>query len=227
MFFPNRFLKEKFLSEVKRALKLSGIFVCFFLFTQFSFAQNTGQAFRKLSCPEKRWVIFHPFIAKKTYKLSLESRAAAKEMIKDSLLDGDENGGQVDAFRHAYWMALLSQHICWRKALNLGKAHEKGNFLDFKKGRMEEGALTDSVSSAMDLFNNKIGITIGRANKNISEEGLKKVVCDAILSGKMSMIRKNRNGDAFDCDGNQLDLKKYEHQWSIPKCLVKSDSRRE
>src|SRR4051812_15084088 len=82
--------------------------------------------FKKLSCPEKKWVLFHPFVAKKTFVFTQQARDASKEMIKDASLDGDENGGQVDAFRHAYWMALLSQNICWRKARWLGYAHEKG-----------------------------------------------------------------------------------------------------
>src|SRR6185295_19637862 len=59
--------------------------------------EKPSKAFHHLSCPEKRWVIFHPFIAKKAYRLTQQAKAVAKEMAKDSLLDGDENGGQVDA----------------------------------------------------------------------------------------------------------------------------------
>jgi hypothetical protein len=186
---------------------------------------NSRQEFHKLSCPEKRWVIFHLFIAKKTFRLTQQARAVAKKVAQDPLLDGDENGGQVDAFRHAYWMALLSQHICWRKARRLGIAHEKGNYREFKKHQLEEGALPDSAAGAMDLFNNNVGIEIGRANKKLSEEELRKAVRDSVLAGKMQIIRKNKNGEPFDCDGNKIDLQKYQHQWNIPKCLVKSGTR--
>lgn len=188
---------------------------------------NYCKEFHRLSCPEKRWVLFHPFVAKKTFRLSLKAREAANQLLKDSLLDKDANGGQIDAWRHAYWMALLSQHICWRKAWRLGKAHEKGNFIEFKKRKTEEGALPDSISGAMDLFNNKIGIDIGRSNKKLPEEELKKAVRDSVLAGRMLVIRKNEKGEALDCEGNKIDLLKYNHQWNIPKCLVKSDYRKE
>jgi hypothetical protein len=181
--------------------------------------------FKKLSCPEKKWVIFHPFIAKKTFHLTQLARAVAKEMKSDSLLDGDENGGQIDAFRHAYWMALLSQRFCWRKAMRLGKSHEKGDYLKFKKGKLEEGALPDSVSGEMDLFNNRIGIEIGRANKKLAANALKQAVRDSILAGKMMVIRKNPNGDSVDCEGHIIDARLHEGKWNIPKCLINSDYR--
>ena len=207
--------------------KIPVIFILLFFLTQFLFGQTAKQAFKKLSCPEKRWVIFHPFIAKKAFRLTLLARVASKEMAADSLLDHDENGGQVDAFRHAYWMALLSQNICWRKARGLGKAHEKGNYIDFKKERTEEGQLSDSISSAMDLYNNEAGIAIGRANKKISQEELKMAVRDSVLAGKMVMLRKNLSGEALDCNGNVIDTVKYNRQWNIPKCFVKSDFKGE
>ena len=98
-------------------------------------AQTKWKSFRTLSGPEKYWIITHPFIAKKVWKITSHTLAITKEVINDSLLDGDEAGGQVDAFRHAFWIASLSQKICWRKALSLGKAHEKGNYRSFKKGK--------------------------------------------------------------------------------------------
>lgn len=179
--------------------------------------------FHQLSFPEKRWVFFHPFIAKKAFRLTQQAREAAKEMANSSLLDGDENGGQADAFRHAYWMALLSQNINWRKARQLGKAHEKGNYKDFKKRRIEEGALPDSVSGMMDLFNNETGIEIGRKNKDLAKEELIRVVRDSVMTGRMKIIRKGKNGDPIDCEGNKINLQDFEHRWNIPKCLVESD----
>ena len=211
---------------LKIHIYLSFISLSFSLFFSNSncYAQiNYNNEFRQLSCPEKRWVLFHPFIAKKSFRLTQEARTSSKEMAKSSLLDGDENGGQVDAFRHAYWMALLSQNICWRKARSLGKAHEKGNYRDFKKHRMEEEVLPDSASGAMDLFNNEAGIVLGRANKKISEEELINVVRDAVISGKMKIIRKEKNGVLLDCEGNPIHIEDYRHQWNIPKCLVDSD----
>jgi hypothetical protein len=214
----------------KNMLLKNKISFCFFLISIFhlsAFGQkNYRREYKNLSSPEKWWVIFHPFVAKKAYRLTEEARRSAGEMMKDSLLDKDPDGGQVDAFRHAYWMALLSQNICWKKARWLGKAHEKGNYLAFKKGKMEEGALPDSVNGAMDLYNNQIGISIGRVGKSLLRDELKKVVRDSILGGRMAVILKNRNHEALDCNENKIELWKYEHQWNIPKCLISSDHKR-
>src|SRR5437870_936061 len=86
------------------------------IFSPPSFAQQSKKESGKPSCPEKWWAITHPFVACKAHKLSLKAREASHEMEHDSVLDHDADGGQVDAFRHAYWMALLSQHISPRKA---------------------------------------------------------------------------------------------------------------
>ncbi len=186
---------------------------------------NYKKEFHRVSCPEKWWAIFHPFIAKKAFRLTEDARLASREAIKNQWLDNDENGGQVDAFRHAYWMALLSQNFCWRKARWLGRAHEKGNYIDFKKHRLEEGALPDSASGAMDLYNNTVGIEIGRAFKKTSPEELKMIVRDSVITGKMKVIYKNRNGEAMDCDSKVIDTEKYKQQWNIPKCIMNSNYR--
>jgi len=182
--------------------------------------------YKKLSGPEKCWVILHPFIAKKAYRFSVQAREASKELLSDPLFDGDENGGQVDAFRHSFWMALLAQNIGWKRARSLGKAHEKGNYQSFKKGEFEEGQLADSAGSAMDLYNNAVGLEIGRSGKAVPVEELKRAVRDSVLAGKMQVIRKNAAGVALDCEGHAIDTAQYKNQWNIPKCLVGSDAKR-
>lgn len=170
------------------------------------------------------WVVLHPFIASKTRKLTNEAVSVSNEMKKDSALDGDASGGQVDAFRHGYWMALLSKNICWKKALRLGKAHEKGSFKKYKKGITdEEGSRPDSVSSEMDLYNNNVGITLGRSNRKVSNDNLRMIVKNAVLSGKMMIIFKNAEGIALDSLGKPIDFSGLENYWRVPKILVSSD----
>lgn len=188
-----------------------------------SAAQSRRQQFKQLSCPEKRWVIFHPFVAKKAYMLTQAARAATERVMNDALLDKDPSGGQADAFRHSYWMALLSQNISWRKARWLGKAHEKGNYRDFKKRKTEEGILPDSASCAMDLYNNMKGIEAGRANKKSSEEELKILIIDAIRKGEMRILNKDSTGNYLDCETKKIDMNEWQGQWGIPKCLVPSN----
>ncbi|MCX6232254.1 MAG: hypothetical protein NTZ33_12005 [Bacteroidetes bacterium] len=196
----------------------------------FSNLQVIGQSktsackqFKKLSCPEKCWVIKHVFIAKKAWKITQFVRLQTDSVQKSNLLDGDANGGQVDAFRHAYWMAMLSQKISWRKAYSLGKAHEKGNYLDYKKHRLEEGTLPDKISSDMDLWNNDIGIQIGTSNKNISEDSLKVLVIKNILEGKMKMIKKNKQGEFLDNYNNIISKDSIKCKWENKKVLINTN----
>lgn len=179
--------------------------------------------FKEISRPEKCWVVKHIFVAKKAWRITQFVRLQTDSIQKSYLLDGDANGGQVDAFRHAYWMAMLSQKISWRKAYRLGKAHEKGNYLDFKKHRLEEGTLPDKVSSAMDLWNNDIGIQIGKSNKNISADSLKILVINYIREGKMKMIKKNKQGEFLDINNNIIPTDSIKGKWENKKMLINTN----
>ena len=188
-----------------------------------SFAQTPVKSFRQLSCPEKWWVLTHPFIAKKAKKITSDAIRISDEMKRDSLLDGNSNGGQLDAFRHAYWMASLSQKIKMRKALSLGRAHEKGNYKMFKKGKVdEEKSLPDSISGAMDLFNNEIGAQMGFQNRMLDQDSLKILIRKNIVDGKMKIISMNKDGQFLDCNGQVININNFQHTWAIPKCLVNS-----
>jgi hypothetical protein len=195
--------------------------IIFILSSSTSFSQSPS--FKKLSCPEKRWVFLHPFAAKKAFRITVESRAVSKQMETDSLLDHDPDGGQVDAFRHAYWMSRLAQEMCWRKVRRLGRAHERGNYLDFKKHRTGEEIFSDSIASAMDLFNNDVGLDVGRKNKSSSKEEMKNQIIKKILAGEMKIILKDRNGNSLDCEKKIIDMKLYSGIWNIPRCLIKSN----
>jgi hypothetical protein len=200
-------------------------YLLFFSLIIFSFPvySQKNLTFWSLSGPEKWWVITHPFVAGKAKKITTEARIVSEEIRKDSLLDHDSNGGRIDAFRHAYWMARLSQNFCWKKALSLGKAHEKGNYRQFKNGKKdEEGSLPDSISSAMDLFNNRAGASLGCENASTNKEELKKLIIVQILEGKMVIISKNPQGIPIDCNGNLLEQSTWSGIWDIPKCLIPS-----
>ncbi len=181
------------------------------------------KAFCKLSRPERCWVLTHPFVASKAWKLTQLTRQLTYEISKDTLLDGDINGGQVDAFRHTYWLALLSQKMRWKKAFRLSEAHERGNYLTFKKGQQEDGISPDSAASVMDRFNNHLGIEIGRANKLASQDSLMHLVVTAILNGQAKILSKNSEGDYLDCNGSIISPSTG--IWNIPKCLIPSNRR--
>ena len=188
-------------------------------------AQKDKSGFKKLSSPEKCWVYFHLFKAKRAYKVSLAAQQTADSIAKTNTLDQDKNGGQVDAFRHAYWMATLAQEIGKKSAKSLGKAHEKGNYKQFKKHKLEDRTTPDQPSSQMDLFNNQKGIEIFEQNKKASNQELIATIITNIKEGKLKTLKKDIEGNYEDCDGNRIELKEYKGIWDTPKCLINSDKK--
>ena len=182
--------------------------------------------FRSLSGPEKCWVLFHPFVAKKAHRISLQAQKVGNKMLKDKELDADGNGGQVDAFRHAYWMAVIAEEIGRCRARKLGIAHERGNKRDFQKSRLEEGTLPDEASIEMDLFNNNIGIDIQKQNKEVDDKQLQDLIKEAVLSGRMRVIKKNDPGVSLDDEGKEIPEKEWQGKWENKRVLVPSDFKR-
>ncbi|PKP22341.1 MAG: hypothetical protein CVU05_04305 [Bacteroidetes bacterium HGW-Bacteroidetes-21] len=199
------------------------ITVAFFLTVKDAFAQNSSfSSFKRLSCAEKRWVLFHPCVAGEAHKISLEALEISKSIKKDTLLDGDENGGQLDAFRHAYWMARLTQEIGWRRAASLGKAHEKGNYRMYRKGRLEEGTLPDEASGRMDFLNNDVGIETGKRFPEVLPEFLVESIIQMILEGKLYIISKDAQGNFLNCQGNIISKTEMQGKWENDKCIIPS-----
>ena len=174
--------------------------MCLFSFS--SLAQTSLGDFFALSPPKRTWVLFHPFKAKKALQISKETQQVSDSIKKTDVLDGDASGGQVDAFRHAFWMARLKQEIGESAARSLGKAHEKENYLAFKKNELEDGIVPDKPSSDMDLWNNEVGLSLVTTRSKISKKGILFRVINAVQQGKMKVIKKDTNGNFLDCDGN-------------------------
>jgi hypothetical protein len=198
------------------------IFYCV-LFSLQGFSQTDWQAFKKLSCAEKTWVIFHPFKAKKAFKISKEAQRVSDSIAKTPLLDGDKSSGQVDAFRHAYWMARLHQEIGKNAALKLGKAHEKSNYQQYKKGQLEYGEVPDKISSKMDLFNNAVGVTYTEKGISYPKNGLIYRIVNGILAGNYKVIKKNKKRNYVTCDDQIISQKDLKGKWENEKCLINSN----
>lgn len=205
-------------------LKIKKLIISFFLLASFTvFSQSNIKHFFSLSTPIKSWVILHPFKAKKAYKISIETNKISDSIAKTSALDKDTSGGQVDAFRHAYWMIRLKQEIGKSAAKSLGKAHEKENFISFKKGNKEDGVLPDSISSEMDLYNNKIGLELIPKNRKISKKEIIQRILVEIKEGKFKILKKDTTGNFLKCSGERLSKKELFGKWKNAKCLVKSN----
>lgn len=170
---------------------------------------------------EYRWALWHPFAALKIKKQLPKAMLIYKEVKQQKLLDTFENGGKLDAFRHTYTMAYLSRTIKVKKLRKLGKAHEKGNKLQFLKQDLEFGERPDSLAGEMDLRNNELGFCIGGKHKWLNDQELKDEVLNEIKEGKAWYLKRDQDGKYIDCEGNVLNLEDFRGKWFIPKCLIK------
>ncbi len=188
-------------------------------------AQSKTKSFSKLSSPEKYWVMTHPFVVKKAFNTTQQARTVTDSLKRNGIL-ADGNGGQLDAFRHAYWMALLVQKISPKKAEKLGKAHEKGNYADWKKGNQEDSMRADSMLCVMDLKNNTSGIKIGleyATDTSSSKISLEMKVLKSVENGRLLIVKKTTSGICLDVNGRIIIESNYKHKWFIPKSLVQSN----
>jgi hypothetical protein len=182
---------------------------------------SQAQKFRSRSGPEKCWALFHPFAAVKVKKIYNKAMPFYYEVQKKNRLDTFSNGGKLDAFRHAYFMAAFSQKIKVKKARKLGVAHEKGNYKDFKKGIKEDGEIPDSLSTVMDLHNNEVGLKIGKENKNMDLKALSEIVLASLQKGEGIYFKRNSKGRYLTCHDEIIDREMYTGKWVVPKCLIK------
>jgi hypothetical protein len=204
-------------------LRIYRLFV--FLFIYFVFIQPYVAQKTEYKRPEIIWAITHPFIACKAKKISNEAVQISSQ-LKDERIDNDKNGGQADAFRHAIWMAMLCKKIHWKKALSLGKAHEKSNYIDYKRKNKEEGIVPDKASVEMDLYNNKAGVLIGRELKKKPLEETQEAIILAILNGQFKIIKKDNLGNSLDSDGNIIHDDEWLGKWENKRVLVPSSFKK-
>ncbi len=188
-----------------------------------SFSQSLKAGFKNISSPEKMWVVFHPFKAKRAFLISKDAIHITDSICEINILGKDKNGGRADAFKHSYWMARLTQVIHKNAALKLGIAHEKGNYKTFKKNKLEDGFHPDKLSSEMDLLNNRVGVRIGAANNTLDKKLLIEMLVERIKKGEMKIIKKDELGNFLTCDGSIIQKDSLVGKWENKKCLISSE----
>ncbi|WDU82771.1 DUF6973 domain-containing protein [Caloramator sp. Dgby_cultured_2] len=90
------------------------------------------------------------------------------------------HNGNGDAFRHAYWNAMMVKHIDYNWALDWATAHE-------------EGAVGQpSIEKEMDLYNNEVGrkAVLGKESKSDTE--IADIIQGMVRNGKMKRIVNNK-----------------------------------
>lgn len=187
------------------------------------FAQTSAwKQFWKLPFAEKRWVAFHMFKAKKAQQISNNVKLVVDSMKQANTLDGDPYGGQLDAFRHAYWMMKLAGEIGPGAAYRLGKAHERGNKQRLRKGNYSKDNPPDRASREMDLYNNKTAIATYRNTKqDWSDSGIRRKVMIDIGKGLYKVVRKNDAGQSLDEHG--FVILEWQGRWENGRVTVPSN----
>lgn len=182
----------------------------------------TSAQFKKWSRYEKRWAIFHPFLALQLKGISKTCYHFYNAPSVRQQLDTFSNGGLLDAFRHTFFMAAFAQRFSIQKLRRLGEAHEKGNYQQFLKRQLEDGEMPDSIGSVMDLHNNELGFTIGKQHPKSTIEELVPICILALQNQQGLMVKRNANGVYVDETNQVLKPEMYLHQWKTAKCLVKT-----
>lgn len=189
--------------------------------------QSAIRSFYSLSGPEKKWIFLHPFVAAKAWHITLESRAAVVQLSTHPDLDTFHHGGRLDAFRHGYWMARLTLAIGERKARSLGRAHERGNYRQFRRKVSEDGTLQDSTATVMDLLNNEAGIQLATTVTVTSTDELANRIIEKIVRGELIILKRNAEGMLCTCNGHPVVLPAGgKRPWRLPYCLVPSNNGR-
>jgi hypothetical protein len=181
------------------------------------------RSFWKLSRPEKGWALTHPFQAKRAFSVTQHVRQTTDSLFRLQIPDTFRHGGRIDAFRHAYWMAAMTRDTGERASRKLGKCHEKGNKIQYLRGRSEDGFLQDATACEMDLYNNEAGIRLALYHGKASRNELITLCLDAIDAGLMKILSINASGEYCDCHGNPVvTLRRGKDKWRLPICLISS-----
>ena len=183
----------------------------------------SARSFWKLSRPEKGWVVSHPFKAKRAYMATMHARQITDSLFRLQIPDTFRHGGRIDAFRHSYWMAILTHCIGERASRKLGQCHENGNRILYRRGRSEDGFLQDATACEMDLHNNEVGIQLALHHTGSSRGAMASICLDAIQTGQMKILSINSVGEYCDCLGNPVVMmRRGMDKWKLPICLIPS-----
>ncbi len=138
---------------------------------------------------------------------------------------GPNNGPQIhpdtridglgDAFRHAYWNALMARFLGEEVAKKIADAHE------LHAGTLDPNSPNyDPEASKMDLFNNELGRKIARENPDATPEQLKQLILEALKRGEGRQMVTNDKGTPIDKDGNEITQKSEhkEYKQIVPTC---------
>lgn len=131
---------------------------------------NVIDQYNHLTPSEQQFIKAHPLDA---IAIQEDTQKAFQETARRFGFNGHND--KSDAFRHCFWSAMLVRDIGYTRALAFTTAHESSptNAPDEK---------------AMDLHNNGIGLSMGRAG--MSDQFLSAQCVGALNSGRLKVLVK-------------------------------------
>lgn len=109
-----------------------------------------------------------------------QTRKLAEKAAIERYGAGTQFDGTADAFRHAYWNALMAERFGQKWADDFATAHE--------------GAPKSlPQASAMDLHNNEIGRQVARDNPGVHPLALQRLIDEKLRDGSLMVYDKNGN----------------------------------
>ena len=188
------------------------------------FSASAQHSWNNLGGGEKLWIVLHPFSAKKAQRITKGALKDLDSLKSSNYFKGNTNSGsKADALRHTYWMALLSDKIGPRRAIWLGKAHERKNEKDFKKKAIEDGLLPDFMATQMDLRNNRIGSDLGAGCIVCSDLQLLKTCIDLLEEGELVYIKQNKKGEFLDNEDIVIPTNEWSGKWYNRRMMMPTD----
>lgn len=130
------------------------------------------EKFKKLMPDEQKFVMRHPLVAKDFQQDAETARKAAENRYPPNEL----HNGKGDAFRHAYWNALMTKRHGADYAKQFADAHETN-------------PNQPADEKEMDLHNNEVGRRIAMENPNATDEELANLIMQAVERGELKTLK--------------------------------------
>lgn len=135
-------------------------------------APPTYEQYERLTTWEKVSLGLRPFAVPSVNECATKAMAEAARRFPRHTL----HNGEGDAFRHAYWSALMTREIGFLNTKAITDSHE-------------ESDTNPPDEKAMDLHNNLQGMVIAIKNRRATDEQLANLCAKALKEGKLKVLK--------------------------------------
>ncbi|GEM_PF-2757036 len=137
-----------------------------------------------IKATEVALVAKHPIKGNKAKELADKASKKTEQYYKKYA----QSQGNGDAFRHAYWSALMTKHIDRDFAYQMGYAHEG----------YKPGTKVNNLDTNMDISNNYAGRKDGTKKKKSSDKKIASYIKTSVKEGKKKRIRIITKKKSYD-----------------------------